>query len=283
MGSGERGPETPAPLPGVLVAGRFREGAAYHVRRSRGTRDWLLTYTTGGAGVYRLTGGGSWRAEAGDLWLLGPGAEHDYATDAGSATWEFWWAHFVPRPGWAEWMRWPSAGRGLSHLHVHDVRARTRVRRAWERLVADARGIGTLREELALGALEEVLLVAARDQGTPGGAVDTRVQDTLEHMAARLGDRHTLAALAARVSLSPSRLGHLFRSHVGMGLVEVLTAMRLREAARLLEFTDRSVGEIAADLGFGSPFYLSRRFAERYGAGPRAYRGRVRERREPVR
>ena len=279
MGGGARGPATPPALPGVLVAGHFREGAGYHVRRAHGTPDWLLTYTTGGTGVYRQNGGGPWPAEPGDLWLLAPGAEHDYATDAVQGVWEFWWVHFVPRPGWAEWLRWPSLGRGLSHLRIEEPRTRPRLRRVWERLVADARGMGALHEELAQNALEEVLLIAARDRRAPGGAVDARVQDTLEHMAAHLADAHTLAALAARVSLSPSRLGHLFQAQVGMGLVQALAAMRLREAARLLEFTDRAVAEVATDLGFGSPSYFFRRFTQRYGEGPRAYRSRVRERR----
>ncbi len=281
MGGGERLQETPAPPPGVLVAGHFREGPDYRMRRARGTRDWLLTYTAAGAGVYRQSGGGPWPAGPGDLWLLSPGAQHDYATEAGAGAWEFWWVHFLPRPGWAEWLGWPPAGRGLSGVHIAHVHSRSRLRRAWERLLADTRRLarGGLREALALNALEEILLIAARERGTTEGrAVDARVQDTLDHLAAHLAERHTLEDLGARVSLSPSRLGHLFRSETGTGVVEALTAMRLREAARLLEYTDRAVAEIAADLGFGSPFYFSRRFAARYGEGPRAYRARVRAR-----
>jgi AraC family transcriptional regulator of arabinose operon len=276
--------DTPAPPPGVLVAGHFRQGAEYRVRRRRGTRDWLLTYTVAGAGLYRqrdaLPPGGAWRAAPGDLWLLAPGAEHDYGTDPREGSWEFWWVHFLPQVGWEEWLRWPQVGDGLYRLAVEDPATRQRVVGAWERMVADARGLGSLREALALNALEEVLLLAARErrsgEGPLGTAVDGRVRAALEHVAANLAAPHSLRTLAERVCLSPSRLAHLVKAQTGATLLEAITRMRLREAARLLEFTDRPVRAIAEDVGFSSPWYFSRRFTQRYGLSPRAYRARVR-------
>ncbi len=269
--------QTPAPPPGVLVAGHFRQGADYAVHRARGTRDWLLTYTAAGAGRYRQAGAGPWLTAPGELWLLQPGAEHDYGAGAGG--WEFWWVHFQPRPGWAEWLRWPAAGRGLYRLGVSAGQRRVRLRRAWEHLVTDARsaGGGALGEALALNALEEVLLLAAQELPVPGRPADPRVREVLDYLGAHLGEPHALQDLAARVALSPSRLRHLVRAETGMGLLAARTALRLREAARLLQFTDSRVAEIAAALGFGSPFDFSRRFTAHYGTSPRAYRQGLRE------
>ena len=115
------GVATPAPPPGICVAGHFREGPRYRVRRPQGSRDWLLTHTVAGAGRYAL-GAAGWRAEPGDLCLLLPGAEHDYGTDG--EHWEFWWAHFIPRPHWAPWLRWPALERGALRLRLAEARPR---------------------------------------------------------------------------------------------------------------------------------------------------------------
>ena len=50
------------------------------------------------------------------------------------------------------------------------------------------------------------------------------------------------------------------------------------EAARLLAFTDRTVGEIAHATGFADQLYFSRSFRRHRGEAPTAYRERVRGR-----
>lgn len=269
--------ETKSPPPGVLVCGHFRERFGYHVHRSWGTRDWLITYTITGRGLYRQEGVAI-HAEPGDLTLLVPGAVHDYgATPEG--VWEFTWAHFVPRPSWAAWLRLPEVGKGLHRLAIADMTVRQRIQRAFTRLSRDAQGAGAFREELALNALEEILLLAAREQHRAAARpVDPRIQRVLDHLAANLAERHTLADLAREVSLSPSRLAHLFKEQVGDSIVETILKLRLRQAARLLEFTPRQVKEIAHDVGFQSAFYFSRQFRAHFGVSPTEYRRRLAER-----
>ena len=45
------------------------------------------------------------------------------------------------------------------------------------------------------------------------------------------------------------------------------------EAARLLRFTDLTVGEVAHRAGFTDPLYFSRAFKRHAGEPPMAYRG----------
>jgi len=50
------------------------------------------------------------------------------------------------------------------------------------------------------------------------------------------------------------------------------------EAARLLRFSDLSVGEVAFRAGFSDQLYFSRAFKRHYGEAPMSYRDRVRGR-----
>ncbi len=49
---------------------------------------------------------------------------------------------------------------------------------------------------------------------------------------------------------------------------QLITAMKMREAKRLLAKGDLRVNEVASRLGFSSPFYFSRRFRTFFGMSP---------------
>ena len=268
--------DTPSPPPGILVSGHFNEPFGYHVRRSIGTRDWLITYTLAGQGRFRL-GGLTHVCVAGDFVILAPGVPHDYATAHPGESWEFFWAHFLPRPHWMRWLRLPELAPGLYQLSISDQLTRQRICRAFERLLQDNQGLGALREELAANALEEILLLITQHLAkTAGRTLDPRVEAVLHHLSQRFSEPLTVSELANSVSLSPSRLSHLFKEQVGESIMEMLRKLRLRQAARLLEFTSRQVGEIAQDVGFSSPFHFSRQFRAHYGMSPTLYRERTR-------
>jgi AraC family transcriptional regulator of arabinose operon len=258
--------------PGILVSGHFDERPGYRVRRQDGRTDWLLKYTLRGQGLYRQPGLHVLVAP-GDLTLLVPGAYQDYAVPPGGE-WEFSWVHFVPRPAWAPYLALPEVGRGLHQLQIARPAARERIEAAFRRLHRDALSRPSpLSEELALNALEEVLLVAAGEVTADGGsAFDPRVRTVLDLLVRDLTATPSVEALAGAVYLSPSRLAHLFKAQTGQTIAEMARQLRLRQAARLLRHSSRSVQEVAVEVGFSCPFHFSRRFRQCFGVSPRDYR-----------
>src|SRR5205823_6508156 len=105
---------------------------------------------------------------------------------------------------------------------------------------------------------------------------DPRVQAVLDTLSHHLASDHSVESLAAAVFLSPSRLAHLFHEQTGQTVAETLRQLRLRQAARLLRHSSRTVQEIAAEVGFHCPFHFSRRFRQSFGVSPRDYRRQVR-------
>jgi AraC family transcriptional regulator of arabinose operon len=274
-------PDTGSPPPGLLVTGHFHQHPPYAVFRRHGSGNWLITYTLSGLGMYRQPGF-SLEVRPGDIVLLAPDAYHDYCVPPDGA-WEFVWAHFHPRPAWHSWWDLPQVGHGLYLLRVGDPAIQERVRGVFLRLHADARRDvdaeqSMFQRELALNGLEEVLLLALREhERQVSSRLDDRVQAVIEIMTADLAASHDLASLAAAVALSPSRLVHLFKAEVGESVMQTLMTLRLRQAARLLEFTPRSIAAISEEVGFASPFYFSRAFGRHFGASPQAYRAMLRK------
>ncbi|WP_424882347.1 helix-turn-helix domain-containing protein [Streptomyces sp. SLBN-8D4] len=289
-------PGDPGPPPDLVVVGRYDELPGYAVQRPRGADSWLFTWTVGGRGTLRQ-GRAETGAGAGDLVVLAPGTPHRYGVQQGADHWEFWWAHCGARPAWTAWLGRHGRGDGLYVVTPDptDGGPHARIEAAFRRMLADARWTGTgtppdtaqpddrvavavahgtTARELALGALEEVVLLtagAARVSRT-GTGVDPRVQRAQELIAADPGAPHTVRSLAVEVSLSPTRFAHLFTQQVGRSPMRALREARLRHAARLLESTDLSVERVAAASGFASPFHFNRVFRDRYGTPPGAYR-----------
>lgn len=295
------GPATPSPPPGLVITGHFDQRPGYRVNRPHGADSWLFTWTTGGRGRL-LQGTATAEADAGDLVVLGPGVPHRYAVAPGARQWTFWWAHCQARPSWSGWLRPYARGDRLFLVDSVPGDVHDRIGAAFDRMLADARwsgsaappdpgpgpGIGppvdrtavahsSAARELALCALEEAVLLATVTAGAarrePGGAgIDPRVRRAQALIAADPGAAHTVGSLADSVSLSPSRLAHLFTEQLGQTPMRALRHARLRHAARLLEATDLPVTRVAAASGFTSPFHFNRVFRQRYGVPPGVYR-----------
>lgn len=93
------------------------------------------------------------------------------------------------------------------------------------------------------------------------GAVDAHLDE----------ETFTVGQLAAEVGMSESSLKRRVRALVGTTPVEFVRTRRLERAAALLLGQAGTVGEVAAQVGFGSPSYFARCFRDRYGVLPSAY------------
>ncbi|WP_093472616.1 MULTISPECIES: helix-turn-helix domain-containing protein [unclassified Streptomyces] len=285
-------PGDPSPPPGLVVTGRYDQGPGYGVNRPQGSLSWLFTFTTGGRGQIRQ-GTARARPRAGDLVVLAPGVGHRYTVAPDAGHWRFWWVHCQARPAWTSWLAPHARADGLYAVPVRPGHLCRRVEAAFGRMAADSRGPaakpphgpdpvvvaeGSLARELALCALEEVVLLAAAGARPAAGDVgaDARVRHAEELIAADPGAPHTVRSLAGSVALSPSRFAHLFTLRTGRSPMRAVREARLRHAARLLEVTDLTVERVAAAAGFPSPFHFSRVFRARYGVPPGAYRARAR-------
>jgi AraC-like DNA-binding protein len=90
---------------------------------------------------------------------------------------------------------------------------------------------------------------------------------------ARLANQEDgLEALAAHLSLSPSRTSHVVHDLFGQSFTELLITQRISQAQRLLATTSLPAAQIAERCGFSSPMHFSRLFRQRCGVPPGRWR-----------
>lgn len=75
------------------------------------------------------------------------------------------------------------------------------------------------------------------------------------------------------VHLSYSHLSRLFKKHTGETINYRLNRVRLVKAQQLLMCSDKSIAQIAREVGFNSEYYFSSIFKKTYGISPGSYRG----------
>ena len=81
---------------------------------------------------------------------------------------------------------------------------------------------------------------------------------------------------ASEIGLSKSTLYRKMKSITGLSTNEFVQIIRLKKAAQLLTETDKSVSEVAYEIGFNDPYYFSRAFKKNFNLSPKNYRDKYR-------
>lgn len=85
-------------------------------------------------------------------------------------------------------------------------------------------------------------------------------------------ERVSLQELADQEYLNPSYLSYKIKDTLGLSFHDYLNALRCEEGARLLLETEKSMSEIALDVGFSHPRYFQKNFEEQYHKSPHEFR-----------
>ncbi len=145
-----------------------------------------------------------------------------------------------------------------------------------ERLLREVATDQSLRPTGVRIALDGLVIAAARVIAGAPARILAPLPPALERarqlLAENCGEAWSLNRLAAAASLSPSHLGALFRRHCGMPPHRYLLARRMERARHLLAYTDLTIGDIAAQLGFLTSQHFATCFRAHVATSARAYR-----------
>jgi transcriptional regulator GlxA family with amidase domain len=119
------------------------------------------------------------------------------------------------------------------------------------------------------------------DIGRADAPADARVVAHRAAIGVLIGEQAVLLATAAGpeararglAQVRPERtLKRRFKAATGLALVDYLQNLRIEEAKRLLESSDRPVEEISYETGYEDPSFFRRLFKRRTGVAPAQYR-----------
>lgn len=98
-----------------------------------------------------------------------------------------------------------------------------------------------------------------------------QLQQVIDHIHQHLDRDLSLSELAIIVQMSPSYFSTLFKQSTGLAPHQFVIQCRIERAKQLLLQGERSIAEIAHDLGFTHQSHLSRHFKRLVGVTPKVF------------
>ncbi|WP_159931233.1 arabinose operon transcriptional regulator AraC [Oceanicoccus sp. KOV_DT_Chl] len=233
---------------------------------------WTLHLTTQGKALV-LNEEMEVEVTPGDLMLFHPEASYYYGRHPTADHWEHLWVLFQPRAHWSEWLDWNVLDKGILHLSKSSSNQQSVIEQLFRQLINLKDHHGRYQTDLQYNCLEEILIRAKEEQSTTTGKpVDQRIQKACDYITMHLAEPFYVEDVAATCNLSPSRLAHLFKQHMGVSLKSWGNNARLQQARKLLLQTNNSISQIAKQIGYDDPTQFAKSFKKNMGCSPRDFR-----------
>ena len=107
---------------------------------------------------------------------------------------------------------------------------------------------------------------------------NSRLKEIFAFIQAHYAESLTLERIAEQIHLSRSECSRYFRKAAGQPLFSYLNQYRIERSLLLLEQSECSIAEIAANVGFSSQSYYTAQFRRSCGQTPGQYRKQYRQR-----
>jgi AraC-like DNA-binding protein len=248
---------------GVTFAGVSDLRMGYVIRRPRKPFHHIL-FTAAGEGWYG-TPDSSGVLRPGDVWVVPRSVPQVFGTDN---EWSVFWFHLTDMEQWSFLRSQPAHIRHFSLPHP--------LRPAMEQYVSECVSQKPGRETAARAYAEIICVHLERELQVDADPTARRIRSVLaqlwEDVNTKLHHPWRLKTLAARIHLSPMQFYRQVVRHQGMRPMDMVMRLRILRVKDLLRNTDHSLEAIAAQVGYETPFALSRAFKRHVGVSPRQYR-----------
>lgn len=99
-----------------------------------------------------------------------------------------------------------------------------------------------------------------------------KISDSIAFMKNNISQPYTVPQLAKQQHLSVTQYSRMFRAKTGSSPNQYFNELKIQKSCQYLYFSDRSIKEICAELGFDDQFYFSRLFKRLMGLAPSKYK-----------
>lgn len=143
-----------------------------------------------------------------------------------------------------------------------------------EQSFARAQVLRSLAGALMALAARSIFAADSANQSLAGNPLFSRFEEMIER---DFRTRRPLADYARDLAISPTHLNRITHQSAGQAASQLINERMLREARRMLIYTNLTAAQIAYELGFSDPAHFSRVFAKGTGMPPKLFRQKVAE------
>lgn len=264
-------------LPNLLINHLYISGIGYYPKakehytyRKKGLAENFIFYCVDGCGWYKVD---NQKYEVGpnEFFILPQNVEHAYGSD-NDDPWSIYWIHFGGT-SLPEFNALQEVQKCFKPTHIKNSGDMVALFQKIYKTLELGYSIDNLAfANLCLSHFLSLFIYHSRHFTAFVSDKLDCVDNAIMHMQENITENISLEELSKHYNYSVSRFSNLFKQKTGYAPIDYFLQMKMQKACQLLDFSDRSIKDIAFSMGFGDPYYFSKRFRKIIGLSPKKYR-----------
>lgn len=254
----------------ICSLGYYPQAKGHYTYRKKGLPENFLFYCVDGKGWFKI-GENKYTVNPNEFFILPQNVEHAYGSEDNNP-WTIYWIHY--------------GGELLPYLNqvkaVHDHYKPFHIKSSDEIVSLFSKIYKTLElgysidnlmyANMCLTYFLTLFIYNSKHYKTNTPEKVNSIESAIVFMQQNINNNLSLQELSAHYNYSPSRFSSLFKQKTGYAPIDYFIQLKMQKATQLLDFTDKSIKDIAITFGFDDPYYFSRRFRKIIGVSPKKYR-----------
>ncbi len=250
----------------VIEAGFENCSPNKEVRRMHNFMSFSMHFVTAGKGYYTINGK-SFDVGKNSIFCIFPDAEIEYYPDK-KAPWTYYWINFTGTLA-NSFLRRIGISIETPILPVTNPA----VKKIFVQNTLDCKNLSTYSDSISLAHLYNILNLLIVEHHT--SSFD-KTKDYLAQAMEYLNNNYyspglKIEDLANHLHISPEYCSRLLKKELGVSFTSQLITLRLKACIALIDKGVTSVSEIANQVGYSDPDYLSKVFKKYHGESLRSY------------
>lgn len=250
--------------------GYYPQAKGHYTYRKKGLPENFLFFCVDGHGWYQI-GNTKYEVSPNEFFILPQNVEHAYGS-GDDHPWSIYWIHFG-----GEMLPFFNEQKTVqTHFKPCHIKSSDEITQLFSKIYKTLElGYSTdnlMFANLCLTHFISLFIYNAKHYHETTSDKNNSIDNAIMFMKENISSNFTLQQLSTQFNYSASRFSSLFKQKTGYAPIDYFIQMKMQKASQLLDFTDRSVKDIAGSFGFDDPYYFSRRFRKTIGISPAKYR-----------
>ncbi len=240
-------------------------GYNFNFETGRVLHEYQINYITEGYGIFENSYG-TFRITPGTIMILFPGEWHRYRplkTTGWKEHYVGFAGHFVPKLLKPDFFKKenPLIRVGFKN-DLQDT-----FYRILEIVLNEKTGYQQICTGLCIAYLGQIIS-SVKNKEFEGKDIEKKIQRACFLLRETFNSEINVVELAEELNTGYSYFRRMFKKYTGISPLQYHLQLRLKRAENMLAMTDKSIKEIAFELGFQSLYYFSRLFKQKKGMSP---------------
>jgi AraC-like DNA-binding protein len=254
----------------IRSLGYYPKAAGHYTYRKKGLLENFLFYCVDGTGWYKIQDK-QYEVRPNEFFILPQNVEHAYGSSTENP-WSIYWVHF----GGESVPHLNALNAVQTHFKPHYVKNSNDIQVTFTKIFKTLElgfSIDNLMfASMCLSHFLTLFIYNSKHYAVNAAEKLDCVDSAILYMQAHINDNISLNQISNHFNYSPSRFSGLFKQKTGYAPIDYFIQLKMQKASQQLDFSDKSIKDIAITLGFDDPYYFSRRFSKVIGMSPTKYR-----------